>query len=675
MVSKEENVLITSEGIRNSLKRYRPLQALAEYIWNGFDAHATRVDVVIDRNKLDGTSYISVNDNGNGIDKDQLSQKFKPFFESEKIYNPDVAHSAIHGKNGVGRLTFFTFANLANWQTVFEKEGIRYLYEIEVNAGTLQNYRPGNDRRTERPIGTTVTFTDLLDTEITPDTAYIYLGEVFCWFLELNKDNGYEIYVNERILDYESLIRERETCNYVFDGNKTEFTVRYICWTKKLSEYSKYYYIDSDGKEIGKENTTLNNKGDHFYHSVYIQSKLFDHFNLGDVPDRQISMKTFANKQSPEYEFIMAEVNRHLFDIRRPFIKATVEKVVDALDIDAAFPNYNPKNPLDQYKKSQIADMVSAIYVAQPKIFTNSMNKEQRKTFIRLLDLIMDSGEVDSLFDVFDEILEMTELERHDLAEILKYAHLSNVTKTIKMIKDRYQAVEDLKQLVFNPDLKANEVNHLQKMIEKHYWLFGEQYNLVTAAEPNFEEALRRYLHYLHEEYENANVESPDKLKQMDIFAVRQDMSGKTLRNIVIELKHPNVRLGEKQLSQVKKYMNIIMDIPQFNASNMTWEFYLIGNKFANDHIIENELITNKPHGEQFLVFKGMQYKIFVMRWSEVIADFELRHSFLNERLSLERGKLQKQYISADNVIKSQEGSAAIAPKELASTKSIGTTI
>ena len=671
MSPKEENVLITSEGIKNSLKKYKPLQALAEYIWNGFDAHATRVDVIISRNELDGSDYISIIDNGDGIDREHLSQKFQPFFESEKIYNPDVSHSAIHGKNGVGRLTFFAFANLARWQTVFEKENVRYSYKIEVNAGTLQSYRPSDESRTERETGTTVTFTDLLDTDITPDTAYSYLSEVFCWFLELN--NGYEIHVNEKILDYEILIRERETCEYLFQNSNTKFSVRYICWVKKLSDYSKYYYINSDGKEIGKENTTLNNKGDHFYHSVYIQSEFFDCFNLGDVPSHQVSLKSFTNKQSPEYEFIMTEVNRHLFDIRRPFIKATVEKVVDALDIDAAFPNYNPKNLLDQYRKSQITDMVSAIYVAQPKIFTNSMNKEQRKTFIRLLDLILDSGEICSLFRIFDEILDMTELERRDLAEILKYTHLSNVTKTMKLIKDRYQAIEDLKQLIYNSELNANEVDHLQKMIEKHYWIFGEQYNLVTAAEPNFEEALRRYLHYLHEEFKDTSVESPDKLKQMDIFAVRQDLSGKTLRNIVVELKHPNIRLGEKQLSQVKKYMNTIMDIPQFNASNMTWEFYLVGNKFANDHFIENELSTNQLHGERFLVFKNAQYKIYVMRWSELITDFELRHSFLSERLSLERDKLQRQYTSADDVIKAQEWSTATAPKEMESTKLVST--
>ena len=32
--------------------------------------------------------------------------------------------------------------------------------------------------------------------------------------------------------------------------------------------------------EVYKENTTLNNKGDDFFHSVYISSTLFDNFSF-----------------------------------------------------------------------------------------------------------------------------------------------------------------------------------------------------------------------------------------------------------------------------------------------------------------------------------------------------------------------------------------------------------
>ena len=38
MNNKVEKVQITSNGIKNSLKRYDSLKALSECVWNGFDA-------------------------------------------------------------------------------------------------------------------------------------------------------------------------------------------------------------------------------------------------------------------------------------------------------------------------------------------------------------------------------------------------------------------------------------------------------------------------------------------------------------------------------------------------------------------------------------------------------------------------------------------------------------
>lgn len=669
MLPKSENVQITSAGIKNSLKKYKPLQALAEYVWNGFDAKATRVDIEISKTELEGTQYISVSDNGTGINRALLDSKFKPFYESEKIYDPNQKHSTTHGKNGVGRLTFFTFANLAQWRTVYKKEEQTFTYKIDVSEAVLSNYFPSEEELCNDSTGTMVCFSDLLPTEISEVSVKNYMAQEFCWFLELNKDLGYEICVNGDKVEYESYILQRDHQDYVHEDSKTTFSVRYICWDTKLSEYSKYYYVDELGIEKYKENTTLNNKGDRFYHSVYIQSSLFSNFDFRDIGMKQQSMDGFAHRKTPAYEFVMRKINGHLYDIRRPFIKENAAKVIDSLEIEGAFPTYNPNNLMDQYKKTHLGEMISALYIAEPKLFSGSMNKEQKKTFVRLLDLILESGEINSLFRIFEEILDMTETERTDLAEILKYTHLSSVTRTIKLIKDRYQAVADLRQLVFNPDLHANEVNHLQKMIEKHYWLFGEQYSLVTAAEPNFEEALRRYLKYLHEEYEDATVDHPDKLKQMDIFAVRQDISNSKYHNIVIELKHPNISIGETQLSQVKKYMRTIMSIPDFNGSNMSWEFYLVGNKFSTNGYIEGEINTNKGHGEPHLVYKSDRYKIYVMLWSEVFAAFEMRHAYLSEKLEIERSKLQKNYTGAKEVISAQETNTASMPGEMASTR------
>ena len=664
----DNNVQITSKGIKNSLKKYTSLKSICEYVWNGFDAKATQVIVEASENILGNISFIKVVDNGYGIARNQLDDKFRPFFQSEKIYDPNAKQSDVHGKNGVGRLTFFTFSPSASWTTVYSCEGKNYVYTISVAADELNHYRPSTPVAVEKATGTTVEFYDVTDGDLSIAAIRDQLCKEFCWFLELNESKGYKIIFNGEELDYSHLIAEKETVEIKAEGLRPAATVKFICWESKLAEYSKYYYIDSEGREQQKENTTYNNKGDSFYHSVYITSPLFDHFdfsNTGDDEQLDVDGNALHTKKSHAFRALMHAVNQLLFDKRRPFLKSHVSEVIDSLEITSAFPNFDEKDPLLNFRKSQVEDVISCLYVAQPKIFSSSMNKEQRKTFIRLLDLIMESGEVKSLFRILEEVLDMDTNDRQELAEMLNYASLSNITKTIKLLQDRYKAIIDLQQLVFNKDLKANEVKHIQEMIEAHYWIFGEQYSLVTAAEPNFEEALRRYTSYLHKEYDDTGIEHPDKLKQMDIFAVRQDVHSGGISNIVVELKHPDVRLGEKQLSQVKKYMNVIMSVDQFNAANMTWEFYLVGNTFTSDNFIKNEIDSNKGHGERSLAFKVDRYKIYVKTWGEVFAEFQVRYDYLLKKLSLDRQKLQQSYQSADEVIDAQKESTARMPEEI----------
>lgn len=117
------------------------------------------------------------------------------------------------------------------------------------------------------------------------------------------------------------------------------------------------------------------------------------------------------------------------------------------------------------------------------------------------------------------------------------------------------------------------------------------------------------------------------------------------------------------------KEMRTIMSIPDFNGSNMSWEFYLVGNKFSANGYIEGEINTNKGHGEPHLVYKSDRYKIYVMLWSEVFAAFEMRHAYLSEKLEIERSKLQKNYTGAEEVINDQETNTASMPGEMASTR------
>jgi hypothetical protein len=668
------NVNVTSNGIKKILSNYQTPSAVAEYIWNGFDATATTVILNYTVDTLGSLEYLEIIDNGYGINHSKLNSKFKPFYESEKAVKVSAPKhtSSMHGKNGVGRLTFFTFAKSAKWITTFNNGKKFETNTIIINSSDLTDFTPQNIDNEADFSGTIVTFTDIQISENQMDKIIIpFLIREFCWFLELNKHKKFQIIINNVPLNYESNIAERdEKISLVFSdsksGGKTEFKIKFIQWKEALhKEYSKYYFLNDKQNEIYKDHTTLNKKGDEFFHSVYIQSEYFNDFDFNSSENEtQVSLFGKA-KSSAEYRYLIKHINQFLREKRKPFLRKFADKLIENYEEHGIFPVY--KTPWEEkYKKEDLIETLKSLYEIQPKLFT-SLNINQKKTFVRFLDLLLDSSEREDIFEVLDEILDLSATEKKDLAKILKTTKLNRVIGTIKLIQDRCETVAILKELVFNKDLKANEVNHLQKMIESHYWIFGEQYHLVTSAEPKFEEALRRYTYLLTEKDTAVEIDHPHKLKEMDIFACRQNTLMDKIENIVVELKHPLISLGSSQYNQVYNYMELIQKQPEFNAPNMSWEFYLIGNKFDSSNFIQNHINTNRPHGinSLMMLLNEGRIKVYAKTWSEIFAEFEIKHNYLNEKLKLEREQLTLEINDANQAVMTAQVNSAIQPKEI----------
>jgi len=58
---------INAAGVKKALKNFTVYNALAEYIWNGFDAEASIVEVEFLRNEYEGIAGVKISDNGQGI--------------------------------------------------------------------------------------------------------------------------------------------------------------------------------------------------------------------------------------------------------------------------------------------------------------------------------------------------------------------------------------------------------------------------------------------------------------------------------------------------------------------------------------------------------------------------------------------------------------------------------
>ena len=655
-----KSIQITSSGITKTLKSYNYSSSIAEYIWNGFDAKATEVNILIKSDNDSIVSELKIIDNGCGITN---PSRFMLFLETNKQPTIDTSKelSSIQGTNGIGRLTFFTFSSSAKWDTIYEKEGKRYKYSIIIKANKLDSYEILPEIETDEETGTIVSFdgihtitTDAFDSDIKE-----YLYREFGWFLELNSMRKISIKINDLDLNYKENISDCIDLKHKIGEYVFEF--KFIHWLTSLNkEYSRYYFIDSKGKGIYSRTTTLNNKGDKFSHSVFVKSTFFDkmHFFPYEVSD----LKNTSDGNI--YHSLVKFINQQLLNQRKKFLKTKSDKIIEEFKKSHAFPKFG-NNTWDQYRKNELEDFIKELYQVEPKIFS-SLNIEQKKVFVHFLNLILDSEERNKLIDVLGEIIKLESSELEHLSESLKVTKLTNIIKTIRLIEDRYKAINQLKNLVFRPELKANERDHIQKFVENHYWIFGEQYHLVTAAEPKFEEALRRYIYLLRGEKPVVSIEHPDKKKEMDIFMVRQLLNDSSIHNVVVELKHPNIKLGSKELEQVKTYMGVILEQHEFNASNMFWEFYLIGNDFHQSKYIEREIQNAKSHGEKSLVYYVDNYKIYVKKWSELFTEFELKHKFLNDKLELEKIKLDADIKNANEVISQIHSNSAVqAPQRV----------
>ena len=383
----QKYVNITPHGIERVLRGQNfseksLYKSISEYIWNGFDASATKINVDFSVNQMGKINSLSIKDNGFGIDVGALDLKFGPFYDSEKFVDVgERNHSMPHGRKGIGRLTFFAFAGLAEWNTIFKSKGSKNKkYVITMQSNNLRNYDISPKvEETKDNSGTVVKFSRFFNEtrdNFDSDGLEKYLGLEFGWWLELNKDSPFEIIVNKKKLDYKKLVNETKELEIKLNDSIV-CELKYVQWKEKIhDEFSKFYYISSKGEEQYKENTTLNNKGDEFYHSVFIKSTLFDNFSFLPLEDTSQTNLT-KNRNSEEFKLLRETVDNFLRKKRKPFLKETSYKLIEELEKDGVIPK-ETSNEIETIKKEDLENVLKGIYEIQPKVFSQ-LNLEQRK--------------------------------------------------------------------------------------------------------------------------------------------------------------------------------------------------------------------------------------------------------------------------------------------------------
>lgn len=661
---------ITSKSVEQSGLPTDYKKAISEYIWNGFDANASEIVISVDSNELGFINEFFIKDNGTGINIENIEETFGNFLDSQKIqtFNKD---GFVKGKKGKGRYSFGHFSNKAIWNTVFKTQDEEYLnYKIEIVKGSLHNFTTSEKIISKtKETGTTVSFesfTKLTADLIINESFYDFLACEFGWFLYLNKDLGYTIRVNDHEVDYLSIIER--TVDFKENFGDFSFDIKFIRWKKNIGDKYYYYFLNQEKKEVERKHTSFNNKTEDFHHSVYVESPYFENFKL-------------SNSDSPTFDFDLKDQNDNVFKKLLEFLKDKLsieeklfikefkaKEIVIKYNKQNIFPQFKD-NKYEQLRKVDLENVVKEIYCVQPKIF-QGLNVPQSKTIVGFLNLLLDSEQREDILNILDKIVQLTNDERTELSKALNRTKLTAIVSLVKLLENRYNTVQVLKKLVFDFEKFTNERDHIQKIIESNYWLFGEQYHLVSA-DKNFETLLNNYLSFLesgNEEYQK--IDSKSRLKRPDIFIARQneipDSKSNELtieENIIVELKRPSVVIGKAQYDQIEEYIRIIIKEPRFSSELRQWKLYLVG-KEVDDWIIDR-YSSQKAKGQRFLVESVRNYEIYALKWDDLFKIFEIKHKHLIDKLDFKESIIEE--LSEKGLLEEKDKSYILTEKLITS--------
>ena len=642
-----KNQSIDSSGITSDYKA-----AISEYIWNGFEANAKKVSIEYTLNEAFGVKELIIKDNGDGINYDELGETFGAFLASKKnLLSLQIKSKANKGK---GRFSFIAFSSNAEWHTVYKDNNVYKEYDINMSSDKKEVIDCSEPQLSDRQeTGTEVKFTNI--NTLTAENMGFEIIEPallkdFAWFLYLYKNKNVEIVVNDEKIDYEKYINTELSEKSMVTIEGYRFEINLVVWQESISEKFCCYYFDDKNVLKGNRTTTFNRNTVNFNHSVFVKSEFFDDKEnvIGDHNDTQINMFEY-----PDEKKILKKLHKEIQMLIEKkisvYLSDKAEEAVEAMITERkTFPEF-PDDVYGQMRKNDLKRVTKEIFKLEPLIF-HKLKQIQEKSLLGFLNLLLSSEERENVLTIIEQVVELSPQQRTDFSMILKKTSLENIIDTIKFIEDRYKVIELLKSIVYDLTKFANERDHVQKIVERHFWLFGEQYNLASADQ-RMQKALEQYRNILYgEEDVTAKLNSDaENERRMDIFLCNTRNIETTFEttleeNIVVELKAPRVLLTKKVLRQVEDYMDYVRRQPQFNSELRKWKFIAVCKEV--DDYVKSQYKALEDKGKVGLAFQVDNCEVYALTWDDIFKSFEIKHTPMLERLKYDRERVANELMA-----------------------------
>jgi len=239
---------------------------------------------------------------------------------------------------------------------------------------------------------------------------------------------------------------------------------------------------------------------------------------------------------------------------------------------------------------------------------------------------------------IISEVIQLPKVKQEQLADLLKDASLSGIISASRLVTDRLKFLSGLEHMLFEEDHKKHlkERSQLHRILAENTWIFGHAFSL-SVDDKSLTEVLRK-----HAGHSGSNVVIDAPVKRIDGSTGIVDLMlsrsiprnhSNELEHLIVELKAPRVRIGEKEIQQVKSYAFAVGRDERFKGLDTQWHFWVLSNDI--DEFAEMELSQERyQDGVIYKSAKPIDLTIWVKTWSQLLRENKHRLEFVREKLN-----------------------------------------
>lgn len=417
--------------------------------------------------------------------------------------------------------------------------------------------------------------------------------------------------------------KEIELPEVEYEGSTYSLTLELVAWKVQTERF--LYLCDDRG--FSQTRIPLRTHVPGFNFSAHLKSELLTKL----AQDGILGLGEMHPALMPSLE----RVNEEIKAFHREQLAAEADAVVQEWKQDNVYPYAgDPESQVERIER-QVFDIVASRVNNHLPDFTQS-SKKSKQFQLRLLRQAVEKSP-DDLRRILSQVLDLPQIQRKELAELLDYVSLSGIISAAKLVADRLQFLAGLEGLLFKPDEKKvlKERKQLHRMLAPQTWIFGEQYAL-SVNDQSLTEVLRKHL----DDHKRLDVDlaTPVLMGEgrrgiVDLMLSRRIPQSRPedLEHLVVELKRPKKKVTSNELTQIKQYALAVASDERFRAVLAKWDFWLLTNEY--DELVRREANqANRPAG---LVMDNddLRLRVWVKTWGQVLQENQARLRFVQNSL------------------------------------------